>query len=118
MKKDVSVLTPLRCIVLVLLVSFAVYFNSLFNDFVYDDHYQVLENSWIKDIGSLPEIFSTSVVGFLGSGVSNTYRPAMHLIYMFDYHIFGLHPWGYHLVNILVHGAVSVLVFLIISGLL
>jgi len=35
-------------IFLILLVSFAVYFNTLFNGFVYDDIGQVLENHWIK----------------------------------------------------------------------
>ena len=101
-------------IIIILIASFAVYFNALFNDFVYDDKVQVLENHWIKDIKFIPEIFSKSVWSFQkGAVISNYYRPLMHLIYMLNYYIFGLNPWGFHLVNILFHAGVSVLVFII-----
>jgi tetratricopeptide (TPR) repeat protein len=103
----------------IFLSSFAVYFNSLYNGFVYDDVFQVLENRWITDIRYIPEIFSKSVWGFLrGSVVSNYYRPLMHIIYMVNYHIFGLEPWGFHLVNVLLHAGVSILVFITILSLL
>ena len=42
----------------------------------------------------------------------------MHVIYMFNYYIFGLRPWGFHLVSILFHAGVSVMVFVIILKLL
>jgi tetratricopeptide (TPR) repeat protein len=104
---------------IILFISLAVYSNSLFNGFVYDDNSQVLENPWIKDIKNIPEIFTASVSGFKEKPVvSNYYRPIMHIIYMFNYHIFGLKPWGFHLMNILVHAGISVLVFLIIKLLL
>ena len=38
----------------------------------------------------------------------------MHIVYMLNYHVFGLSPWGFHLVNVLFHSGVTVLVFLII----
>ena len=101
-------------IIIILITSFAVYFNALSNDFVYDDKSQVLENHWIKDIKFIPEIFSENVWSFKKESViSNYYRPLMHLIYMLNYYIFGLKPWGFHLVNILFHAGVSVLVFII-----
>ena len=106
-------------IFLILLVSFAVYFNTLFNGFVYDDIGQVLENHWIKDVKYLPDIFSKSVSSFRGETViSNYYRPLMHLIFMLNYYIFGLRPWGFHLMNILCHAGASILVFVIASRLL
>ncbi len=102
-------------IIFILLSSFAVYFNSLFNDFVYDDKYQVQENRWLTEIKYIPEIFSKNVWGFRHeASKSNYYRPLMHLIYMGNYHIFGLTPWGFHLVNVLFHTGVSILVFLIV----
>jgi len=104
----------LLMIFIILLSSFAVYFNSLSNGFVYDDDYQVLENRWITDVGRIPDIFSKSVWSFQSaSSTSNYYRPVMHLVYMFNYHIFGLKPWGFHLVNILFHAGVSIMVFFI-----
>jgi tetratricopeptide (TPR) repeat protein len=96
----------------------AVYCNTLFNGFVYDDNGQIIENRWIKDLNFIPVIFTKSVAGFsVGSAVSY-YRPIMYLIYIFNYHFFGLDPWGYHLVNILLHCVVSILVFMVAAKLL
>jgi tetratricopeptide (TPR) repeat protein len=101
-------------IVVLLLASFSVYANALTNGFVYDDNWQVLKNEWMKEVKFIPEIFSKSVWAFeTEHSSSNYYRPFMHLIYMINYHIFGLSPWGFHLVNILFHGGVTALVFLI-----
>ncbi|HWR57562.1 MAG TPA: tetratricopeptide repeat protein [Thermodesulfovibrionales bacterium] len=109
----------LLCVAVIILVSFAVYFNALFNGFVYDDMHQVLENPWIKDIRHLSTIFSNSVWSFhKDAQISNYYRPMMHVIYMLNYYCFGLRPWGFHLVNILFHVGVSVLVFIITKKLL
>ena len=42
----------------------------------------------------------------------------MHTTYLVTYYIFGLRPWGFHLVNLLFHAANSVMVFVIMSRLL
>ena len=103
-------------ILIILLVSFAVYFNALSGDFVYDDKDQVINNPWIRDIVNMPTIFSKSVLSFQSvHSTSNYYRPLMHIIFMLNYYIFGLKPWGFHLVNVIFHCGVSVLVFLIIG---
>ena len=110
-----SKVTPSLLIIFILFSCFAVYFNSLSNDFVFTDRLQVVENQWIKDIRHIPDIFSTDVWGF-GSTypISNYYRPLMHIIYMLNYHILGLKPWGFHLVNMLFHAGVSILIFIIV----
>jgi tetratricopeptide (TPR) repeat protein len=106
-------------IFIVLLVSFAVYFNALPNGFVYDDKLQIVDNRWIKDTKHIPEIFTSSAWSFKDEAVvSNYYRPLMHVIFMGNYYIFGLNPWGFHLINIIFHAAVSVLVFVLILKLL
>ena len=93
----------------------AVHLPALFGEFVYDDMTQVLQNRWIRDLGNLGPIFSGSVWSFqAASGVSNYYRPAMHVLYALEYQLFGLRPWGFHLVNLLLHAAVSVLVLLLV----
>jgi Tfp pilus assembly protein PilF len=105
-------------------LSFAAYGNTLFNGFVYDDRAQIVMNQWIKDVKYLPNIFFRNVWGFTElegvviEGISNYYRPLMHAIYMITYFIFGLKPWGFHLVNIIFHTGVSLLVFLIAIRLL
>ena len=123
--KRTMVLDPMRkriralLILILFLVSFAVYFNALSSDFVYDDTDQVLKNHWIRDVKYIPDIFSESVWSFQDeTTISNYYRPLMHLVFMLNYYVFGLRPWGFHLVNILFHTGVSILVFVITSRLL
>ena len=98
---------------LIIAISLAVYANALGNGFVYDDRTQILSNPWIKDARFLPNIFLSDEWGFRSGNVSNYYRPIMHVVYMLDYYLFGLRPWGYHLINIFFHTGSSVLVFLI-----
>jgi len=110
---------PSLLLLIIFLVSFAVYFNALSNGFVYDDTDQVLENHWIRDVNHIPDVFSKSAWGFQGeTTLSNYYRPLMHLIFMLNYYVFVLRPWGFHLLNILFHAGVSVLVFIVTSRLL
>ena len=94
------------------LATFALYFNTLYNGFVWDDLYQVQLNAWIRSFKFLPDILARNSWEFAGKG-SNFYRPGMHLGYMVVYHFYGLAPWGYHLLNILFNMAVSVMVFLL-----
>jgi len=94
------------------ILSLAVTANTLNNGFVYDDAWQVVGNAWIRDAHFIPEILMSDVWRFDEHLQSSYYRPLMHLIYMAAYHVFGLTPWGFHLVNILLHTLVSSLVFL------
>ncbi len=102
-------------IAVVIAITFAAYSNILFNGFVIDDSFQVTGNRWIRDIRYLPEIFSSN---FVLGGKTAFYRPLVHVFYMIPYHLFGLAPWGFHLMSIVFHAGVSVLVFLTISFLL
>lgn len=99
---------------LAVVITVAVFSPALQNGFVYDDHVQVLKNPWITDIRFLPEVFSSSSWAFFGYS-GNTYRPMLHIYSMATYFVFGLRPSGWHLVNILVHAANAVLVFLTAS---
>jgi hypothetical protein len=51
-------------IIVIVLVSAAVYSNALFNGFVYDDGPQILSNRWIRDFRYIPEIFLNNAWGF------------------------------------------------------
>lgn len=105
-------------IVIVLLVSFASYFNTLFNGFVYDDVQNILQNRWIKDIRYVPQIFSSNLAGFDSEYATSYYRPVVHILFMISYYVFGLKPWGFHLVNIIFLSGTSILVFLLTSRVL
>lgn len=100
-------------IIIISIISIEVYSNSLFNSFVYDDPFQILNNKWITSFKYLPQIFTSDVWGFAGNGGSNYYRPLMHVIYMLTYNLFGLKPIGFHLVSVLLHTIVCIFVFLV-----
>jgi len=89
----------------------AAYANTLLGGFVYDDRFQVVENPWLRGFGNVPRAFGTNVWAFEG-GVSNYYRPLMHVSYILTYAVAGLRPWAFHAVNVLLHAAVTALAFL------
>jgi tetratricopeptide (TPR) repeat protein len=97
-------------LLLVIAVSLAVYANTLGNAFVYDDDFMVVRNPWITNFRFIPNIFSNNVFRV---EITNYYRPMIDVIFMFAYYIFGPMPWGFHLVNVVLHTGSSVLVFLI-----
>jgi tetratricopeptide (TPR) repeat protein len=106
-------------LIIIAIAAIAVYVSTLFSSFVSDDAYQILDNPWIRESRFIPTIFSHSVWGFYNAGLPLPYyRPMMHLIYMFNYNIFGASPWGFHLISILFNAGVSVLVFLTAKHLL
>ncbi len=102
---------------IIIIVSIAVYFNALFNGFVSDDIGQVVKNPWITDFKFLTKIFTSEQGISLGANV-NYYRPLGNVINMCSFHLFGLKPWGFHLVNVLFHAGNSMLVFMIALPLL
>ncbi len=97
---------------LIIIASIAVYFNSLFNGFVFDDGAQVVNNPWLRSVKFIPNIFLSNVWAFEGRETSY-YRPLMHIIYMITASVFGFKPWGFHFVNVLIHTCNSILIFLI-----
>lgn len=95
------------------------YLNALANGFVYDDRDQVLENPYIHSFHYLTQIFGSTVWTFQGAqGVTNYYRPLMTFAYLISYKIFGLLPFGFHLVNLVLHIAVVLLLFVVTQHLL
>ena len=85
---------------------------------MFDDDLLVRSNYWLRDIRYIPTIFTSNLFGFdADNPICNYYRPLVNVFLMLTYHIFGPHPWGFHLVNILFHTANSVLVFLLASSL-
>jgi len=98
----------------------AVYLNTLYGGFVYDDAKQIIGNRWITSAAHVPDILSTHTFGFLeDSYQAISYRPMMFLMFMADYALFGLeNAWGWHLVSVIVHALNAVMVYVVVSGLL
>lgn len=101
-------------IVLLIILTAGVYSSTLSGGFVYDDNSQILENRWIRDFSNIPEVLTSSGTSFQNKS-ANTYRPMLHLVFMAEYHLFGLNPLWYHLVNILLHTANAMLFYILAS---
>ena len=91
--------------------------NSLWNHFASDDLEQVLGNPFIKHLGNLPAAFTTSVWSFTAANIVFTvdpyFRPIFSSLFTLNNALFGTAPWGWHLVNILIHAAVTLMVFVV-----
>ena len=94
------------------------YANTLFASFVYDDHYQIVENPYVHSFRYLPKIFGTTVWSFQGAqGTTNYFRPMMSFGYLLFYQIAGAVPFSFHLANVVLHALVVLLVFCVLRRL-
>ena len=104
---------PIILGVVVFAVSILVYLTAIPNGFVHDDHFYLEGNELIKDLSNLPRIFFSSSWSVAeGEGVGQYYRPMSHIVYTLVYHAVGLKASAFHLVNVIIHGAASVVVLL------
>jgi protein O-mannosyl-transferase len=86
------------------------YLQTLTFGWVYDDQMEVVHNVFVQSLEYIPWIFTSSA--WAGSGMETyLYRPLATLTYALNHQISGLDPWSYHLVNVILHGVTSVLVF-------
>ena len=92
------------------------YWSSLDGDFVFDDHRGVLTNEDLDSSKtSVWEVFQHDFWGGLMSRREShkSYRPLTVLSYRYlNFQFSELRPYGYHLVNVLLHCLASVLVLL------
>ncbi|MCM8772470.1 MAG: tetratricopeptide repeat protein [Candidatus Omnitrophica bacterium] len=91
-----------------------VYFNSIFNPFIFDDYGLIIENTFIKNFKYLKLLFTTNL--YEGAGEKTLfYRPLQSLSYALIYKFFKLNPIPYHLLNIFLHIGCSILFFLLLK---
>lgn len=106
----------LTLLLIVIALSAGTYINTVYNGFIIDDYFLIEKNPWITSFKNLPAIFTSDVHAFKTENpITDYYRPLLFTVYTLEYLLFGLNPWGWHLVNVLFHTANSVLVFLITS---
>ena len=95
----------LAVLCLLLLGSLA-YSNSLHGEFVFDDGPQIVANPAIREMGSFASPWS-------GRILPNRY--VAYLSFAMNYHLGGLAPWGWHLVNLVIHLSNTALVFAFVT---
>jgi protein O-mannosyl-transferase len=102
----------LHCLLLVIATTL-LYARTAGFEFVYDDHHFVVNNPAIRSVRFLPRYFTdtSTYCAFLQYGM---YRPLRNISYLLDYKLAGLRPGWYHLHNVLLHAAVSCLVYAVL----
>ena len=93
------------------LLCVALYWNSLAGDFVFDDVTAIRDNRDLR-----PHVPWRNLLynDFWGTPMSKeqshkSYRPVTVATFRLNYALGGLDPMGYHLVNVILHGAVTLL---------
>jgi len=101
-------------ILIIICAALFCYANTLRAPFLWDDEVLILRNHFIRDLTHLREIFTTT--HFQGGGEGgNFYRPLQIISYLFDYAIWKLNPFGYHLTSLFLHCLVGLGVYFLIS---
>ncbi len=98
---------PAACLppLLVLLAVAAVFFPMLGGEWVFDDEILLVENPHFRGLGwgRLRWMFTAFHAG--------NFIPLTWLSYAVDFSIWGMDPFGFHLSNLILHGANAVLVY-------
>ena len=109
---------PFQTILILSAIGFGAYLNAVFHPFVHDDIVFIQQNPNLAQWNHLSEIFTRSHA-FPGPGGSNLYyRPFLDLLYKIQYLLLGLNPHGYHLFNVFLHIANSILIYVFCKFLL
>jgi len=106
-----------KFIVLLVLVGFIVYFNSLFNTFLWDDEEFIANNTSVQSIRNIPQFFTGKEYAPGGNIQQNTayYRPITSTIYSVIFIISRGSPFPFRLFQTIIHIINTVLVFLVFS---
>lgn len=99
-----------RAATFLVLVTVLAYLPALRDGFIWDDDAYVTGNPTLRSLDGLRQIWFTI-------GAVPQYYPLVHTTFWLEYHLWGLNPLGYHLVNILLHAGVAVLLWSVLKRL-
>ncbi len=105
-------------LIIVALLAFLVFIGTVRYGFVWDDKFLILDNRYLKDWSELKNNLTsdffrktrdTSLIGY--------WRPVITLSYMIDRTLYNDQPWGFHLMNVILHVLGSCLVLVMLARL-
>jgi len=111
-------------ILVIFLIGFGLYINTLTHDYALDDKIVITENEFTKQgFAGIPDILTTDVfVGFYGTDknlvAGKRYRPLSLVTFAIEYQIFGENPFVSHLINVLLYAFTGVLIYLLLLKIL
>ena len=83
-------------------VVFLVFANGLGNSFVFDDKIIILDNRLLRSLSNIPKLLLAS------------YRPIRDVTHALDFALWGENPTGFHVTNIIIHAANTILVLYLV----
>ena len=89
---------------------------ALRGEFLWDDDYYVSNNRLLESWGGLQQIWF-DVIGSPRDYPLPQYYPMTHTSFWIEYRLWGLNPTGYHVTNVILHAASSLLIWLILRKL-
>ena len=94
-----------------LFLGVALFYSNIFdNEFIYDDKYLILQNTYLRSWHTLGQIFSSSVnSGAFRAG--HFYRPLQNILYLIIYQFWGPSVFAFHLLNIVIHALNACLLY-------
>ena len=91
--------------------------NSVLNDFAYDDQLIIVEGDLVHDLSTLPDAMASPYwPGEFGRDMG-LWRPVTTGLFGLQWALWGEDPAGFHAVNVLLHGAATALVVLLLAEL-
>ncbi|KAE8745748.1 hypothetical protein FOCC_FOCC007544 [Frankliniella occidentalis] len=99
--------------VLAFIVGTLVFSNSANGNFVFDDSEAIVNNRDVQPESPLSKLISNDFWGtpLIHDRSHKSYRPVTILTFRWNVQVFGgLHPFGFHVTNIFLHGIVSALI--------
>lgn len=106
---------------IIVLFTALLYAPSFKNNFVWDDQSLILGNHKIQHLSQIPKLFFTDFFDFQtvdGPNSGGYYRPLTMATFALDWLIWQENPFGYHLINLLLHCLNALLGFWLIQRLL
>lgn len=99
---------------IVSLLAFISFINTLTHGFVFDDEIFILKSPFIQDWRNLFSIFSADYLKHPWDSL-DVNRPLMVISLILDFSIWGFNPIGYHLTNLALHVASSIVLLYLLN---
>jgi tetratricopeptide (TPR) repeat protein len=88
------------------------YANVYANAFLFDDELLIVRNAYLGSFTYLADLLTSSSAAGAG-GADSFYRPLQAILYLLTVQLFGIQPFAFHALNVLLHAGVACMVFLL-----
>jgi tetratricopeptide (TPR) repeat protein len=92
---------------LIVLLILLAYIPAMRGGYIWDDNAHITDNDVLRSSDGLARIW-------FDPKVLPQYYPLVHTTFWVEYHLWQLHPFGYHLVNVLLHACNAILLLLVL----